>query len=362
MPRLLKICVCCVLLRVAWECVWCVSRILSFCGLLLPPPRVISALELCTHARLTHAPLQKVAVQEERQTESRIPAQTHLCQTHTYRYRRLNQSSRADGGSLIQRAAVPNLLVAGALQEGDGVDDVGDNAASLPPLSPQPAAAAPTPARTPSATVQRRSSRTRARSKQTAGGGEVPGIQVVQQLGQQQLGQEQVQHAAMCGKSFLQEAAGGQDQLRQQLHQYVQRRHIHLLSAATFFMNVCSTWQLAMLISASYPFLPSFTGVAAHCATRVQQRQQQQQAEEEAKEHAAKAAALAGDASRSVSPPPVPAAADGSGSGGSAMSSGRENSQQTFLQQMLAAHEQRRCEELELHRQVCWTELKAVPL
>lgn len=175
----------------------------------------------------------------------------------------------------------------------------------------------------------------------------------------------------------LQELGGGQDQLQDQLQQYVQRRHVHLLSAATFFMNTLSVYQLAVLISASYPFLPSFSAVAEVVSVRMQQRQQQElqqsaaamlgpQGLEANYEQGRGAADCQGvDGKRggrgrslaSMSPEPALNSADAAINGSSTHGTNRDV---TYLKTMLELHQQKRAQELEFHRQICWSELQTM--
>jgi hypothetical protein len=125
-------------------------------------------------------------------------------------------------------------------------------------------------------------------------------------------------------------------------------------------MNLLSPYQLALLISHSYPWLPSFTGVAEVVARR---RQARQEAHLRSVIDAATAAAGTqrngpAGGSRGGSPEGGggPLAAGGHRGGSSAGSGGSSSG---FLLGTIKQHEQRRVQELELHRQLCWSEVNA---
>jgi hypothetical protein len=131
---------------------------------------------------------------------------------------------------------------------------------------------------------------------------------------------------------------------------------VHLLSAATFFINTLSPYQLALLISHSYPWLPSFTAVAEVVSKRVQARQQQQ-----VQSLVQAAGSVTPGGSRGASPFAEGAEAAAVGKGGAEGVLGCGSSCSSgFLQSTIAQHQQQRVEELERHKQLCWSDVNAI--
>jgi hypothetical protein len=146
----------------------------------------------------------------------------------------------------------------------------------------------------------------------------------------------------------------GQDYLQVRLQQYVDKRHMHLLSACTQFINTLSPYQNALIVSLSYPWMPSFTAVAEVLTQRRALRLSQQVA----------AVQSVQVSSRSCSPPaaagsPVAAATANSDSPAVRVACGRLEQQSSFLQGVIQQHQERRMQELQAHRELCWSELNA---
>jgi hypothetical protein len=278
------------------------------------------------------------------------------------RYRRLNQSSRADGGALLQEAATPSLLVAAAeLQQqrqqqqlSGGKQQHGQAEALCQEDQAQGRGAG---SRSRSA---RRSSRGGAQlshacdgQQQQPDGPARQGLAAQQLLEQQDDGEEGGSLDELCGK--------GQDRLREGLQHYVQRRHVHLLSTATFFVNSLSQWQIALLISHSYPWLPSLTAAAEVVTKRWQAKQQQQVQRiqlQDVQRIQQGLASLPGSRAESPAAAVVPGTLSGSSQGCGGAPGGVAAG--GLLGREIKQHEQRRVAELELHRQLCWAQVNDI--
>jgi hypothetical protein len=148
----------------------------------------------------------------------------------------------------------------------------------------------------------------------------------------------------------------GQDRLQEGLQHYVQRRHVHLLSTATFFVNSLSQWQHALLISHSYPWIPSLTAAAEVVTKRWQAKQQQQVQRIQLQAVQQQGlASLPGSRAESPAAVVVPGTSSGSSQGGGGVAGGAGTG--GMLAREIQQHEQRRVAELELHRQLCWAQV-----
>jgi hypothetical protein len=285
------------------------------------------------------------------------------------RYRRAAQATRADGAEAAMTAATPSLLMAAATQQrqvqqpGQGQQqeqrqgqDQGQQQGQeqgLPGSNPasdgcrasactngllngksHAAAAAPAAAPAPAETAAC--------------------CAPLGQPAQTQQGLPAQQQAPEAAEDTI-DGTKGQDYLQARLKQYVDKRHMHLLSACTQFINILSPYQNALLVSLSYPWWPSFTAIAEVLTQRQALRLLQ------------RAAALQSGpmSSRSCSPPAAagsPVAAATAGSDGPAVSNGGAGQQSFFLQGVIQQYRQRRMQELQTHRELFWSELNTTML
>lgn len=148
-----------------------------------------------------------------------------------------------------------------------------------------------------------------------------------------------------------------QERVAQQLQHHVCKRHVQLLCVQSFVVNTLSRHQLAMLMVASFPYIPATFVVAEIVSRRVEHRQQQQlrQLQKAActQHSTALGNAWADDQATGADVP----AAGAAGAAGAALYTAVPYSR-WFLQQ----HEQKRADELLLHQRACWAQLDCLKL